>query len=128
MKPNGFEHPKTLRCAKLLGVRPRELWGVLDRLHSITAQYAQNGAIGAVFTDDEIADRCDWGGPDEAPERLIAGLVDCGVGHRPGFLVRHSEHRLVVHDWHDHAPDYVKRNEKRGKFTWAELRNLEEAL
>jgi hypothetical protein len=51
-----------------------------------------------------IAEMVGWNG---SAEILISALVD---SH---WLDRHSEHRLVVHDWHDHAPNFIKGNVHR---------------
>jgi hypothetical protein len=113
LKPNSFYHPKTERFAEELGVRPREAWGMLDRLTAITAQYAERGNLGSVFSDAQIARRLDWGGEGESPEQLISALV------ASGFFDPHSVHRYVLHDWHDHAPDYTKKKVKAAGRGWA---------
>ncbi|MEN6536482.1 MAG: DnaA N-terminal domain-containing protein [Bryobacteraceae bacterium] len=47
----------------------------------------------------EIVDAMDWDGD---ADDLILALVECG------WLDVHDEYRLVVHDWEDHAPTYLK--------------------
>ena len=76
---------------------------VLERLWHATATGAIRGDIGR-FDNESIAEACGW--PDDADE-LIQVLVECG------WLDESEEHRLVVHDWHDHAPRYVKGNAKK---------------
>ena len=46
----------------------------------------------------------DWGGDHD---QLITALVECG------WIDLCSEHRLLVHDWPEHAPKYVKGNVER---------------
>jgi hypothetical protein len=68
-------------------------------LWHFTAQYCPRGDIGR-YTDDEIAEACAW--PEDRPAReLIEALIECRL------LDPHPEHRLVVHDWADHAEDSV---------------------
>ena len=43
-------------------------------------------------------------GYDGDADELVAALVDCH------WLDRHEVYRLVVHDWHDHAPNYLRGN------------------
>jgi hypothetical protein len=84
------------------------LAGLLERLWQATAKDAPRGDIGR-FTDDEIAEAVGWLG-DAAS--LLAVLID------EGWLDRSSTHRLLVHDWPDHAPNWVRGNIKH-KGGWA---------
>lgn len=102
MKPNGFDHPKIWEFAQRLGIRKREAWGIVDRFWDITAKYAERGDCGKLH-DALVAERVDWTGEGETPEKLIDALLGSGL------IDPHPVHRFVVHDWHDHAPDYVKR-------------------
>ena len=61
------------------------------------AQYAPSGDIGR-FDDGDIADGVHWDGD---PEKLVRALVAAGL------LDEHREHRLLVHDWPEHADDAV---------------------
>ncbi len=74
--------------------------GLLERLWHATATSAPRGDIGR-YDDELIAEMMGWNGPAEV---LVNALADSG------WLDRHQEHRFVVHDWHDHAPNYVKGN------------------
>ena len=73
---------------------------VLERLWHATATGAMRGDIGR-FDNELIAESCGWMGD---AEELIAILVECG------WLDRCDQHRLLVHDWADHAPRHVKGN------------------
>lgn len=76
---------------------------ILERLWHATASSAMRGDIGK-FEDEVIAEMVGWLG--DASE-LIDLLVGCN------WLDRSDEHRLLVHDWHDHAPNHVKGNVTR---------------
>ena len=74
--------------------------GLLERLWHFTATSAPRGDVGR-FSDADIAVMAGWRGK---PEVLIDALVTAG------WLDRDDEFRLLVHDWSDHAPYYIKRN------------------
>lgn len=72
--------------------------GVLESIWLLTQTNAPRGDLGRM-PDDDIAAGIEWNG---SAESLIGALVDAG------FVVRHNRYRLVVHDWHDHAPTWLK--------------------
>jgi len=74
--------------------------GLLERLWHLAAEDAIRGDVGR-FDDDTIAEACGWYLHSGV---LIGSLLKCG------WLDEHPEHRLLVHDWDDHAPRYVKGN------------------
>lgn len=76
---------------------------ILERLWHATASGAIRGDIGK-FDNDVIAEACGWKGDADA---LVEILVDCR------WLDRCDEHRLLIHDWHIHAPKHVKGNVKK---------------
>lgn len=76
---------------------------ILEKLWHATITGAPRGNIGK-FDNDCIAEMCGWMGD---ADQLIDLLVDSR------FVDRHDEHRLIVHDWHDHAPNHVKGNVTR---------------
>lgn len=83
---------------------------LLERLWHATASGPIRGDIGS-YDDEVIAEACGW--PLDATD-LIDLLVDCG------WLDRDKTHRLLVHDWHQHAPRFVKGNvQKKGGFLTA---------
>lgn len=94
MKRNAPMHPKTLTLASMLALRRYEAVGLLELLWHFTAQFCPQGDVGK-RTDAQIAAALDW--PQDRAAELMKALVDCG------WLDAHPEHRLVVHDWHDHA-------------------------
>jgi hypothetical protein len=81
--------------------------GLLERLWHAAATDAFRGDIGKL-SNDEIAEAIGWyGDADQIIEILVAAR----------WLDKHDQCRLVVHDWHEHAPKYVKGNaEKYGGF------------
>lgn len=72
--------------------------GLLERLWHATANGAKPGNIGK-YEDEDIAEECGW---HLDAQMFIELLV------QTGYLDTHEEHRLVVHDWHQHAPNHVK--------------------
>src|SRR5262245_37189711 len=72
-------------------------------LWHLTARYTPRGDVGK-WSDDEIAMALDWEGD---PAALIYAFIQSGL------LENHPEHRLVVHDWADHAENTVRKCIKR---------------
>lgn len=104
MKADGPDHPKTLQLVATLDRPLPFIVGTLDLLWIFTARYADDGVVGR-FPDDLIERRCGWDGAEGA---LITALKAVG------YLDREPEtERLLVHDWHDHAPEYVKKRLRR---------------
>lgn len=99
MKRGTPEHPKTTRLARTLRVGRAQAVGTLEVLWHWCARYAQQGDVGK-FANCEIAAGAYWAGD---PDKLIDALVECG------WLEVHATHRLIVHDWHEHADDAVKK-------------------
>ena len=87
------EHPKFAALQSILHLRKSETMGLLEMLWHFTGKYAPQGNCGK-FKDVEIESWIDWGGE---RGRLIEALVETG------WLDRSAEHRLLVHDWHEHA-------------------------
>lgn len=77
--------------------------GILERLWNATTRDAPQGDIGRL-DDDMIAESVGWHG---SPDDLIEILVESK------WLDRCEVHRLVIHDWPDHAPDFIRGNLKR---------------
>jgi len=98
LKLDALDHPKTLDLAARLDTSIPAAIGHLELLWAFTGKKAPMGNIGK-WPDGAIARACYW--MDE-PVMFIAALVDAG------FLDEDSDHRLLVHDWFDHAPRWVK--------------------
>jgi hypothetical protein len=89
--------------------------GHLELLWHLTMRSAKRGDIGSL-DNVEIADEIGWEGD---PDEVVAMLVEAG------WLDECDRHRLVVHDWHEHCPGFVKRNIDRvGGFVCAAKRPL----
>lgn len=111
------EHPKVKHLCLLLNITKAHAVGLLELMWHFTAKYAPAGDIGK-FPDTTIAAAVDWkvrsglkGVRTEV--RLSSGLVEAG------FLDRCDCHRLVVHDWPDHADQLVTRMMARQKLSFA---------
>ena len=87
------QHPKFLILRDLLGASQCMVAGVLELLWHVTATYCPEGNIGK-FKDEALAAAIGYDGD---PSALIAALV------KTGWLDEHPVHRLLVHDWPDHA-------------------------
>lgn len=72
--------------------------GVLETIWKATRDNAPEGDIGR-FTNEDIAALIEWEGD---PDILVEALVDTG------WLDPDEEYRLIVHDWSDHVPNYLK--------------------
>jgi hypothetical protein len=80
--------------------------GLLETLWQKTIKNAPAGDIGKL-SDEDIVALIDWRG--ETSE-LIETLIEFG------WLDRDPEYRLIVHDWSQHAPNFLKANfAKHGK-------------
>lgn len=102
MKRGTQRHRKTKRLAKALGIPSWAANGLLETLWLFAAEQAPTGSLGA-WTDEEICEELGWSGllgTLELPP-LIATLLEVG------FLDAHPTHRLLVHDWPEHADDAV---------------------
>src|SRR5688500_1589616 len=98
MKLGTLDHPKTYDLAARLNIGLAQTLGHLTLLWAFTSQKTPHGNIGK-WPDGAIARACDW---QQNPSDFINALVDAG------FLERHSKHRLIVHDWADHAERWVR--------------------
>ncbi len=98
MKLDALEHPKTLDLASRLEVSLPTTIGHLELLWAFTGKYAPAGDIGR-HSDGAIARACHWTG---RPELFTLALRESG------FIDADSTYRLTIHDWHDHAPRWVK--------------------
>lgn len=74
--------------------------GLLEAVWKCTIANAPAGNIGKISNED-IATAIEW---DDDPDELIKTLVDTG------WLDDDPTHRLVVHNWKDHVPNWLKGN------------------
>jgi hypothetical protein len=103
MKAGTTELLKFVKLQRRLGESRRGIIGLLEGLWLSTAKNCPTGDIGR-FTNEEIAIMVDWEGD---PDLLVDSLIECG------WLDVCSDHRLIVHDWSDHCPQYVRGNLKK---------------
>jgi hypothetical protein len=109
MKLDALDHPKTLDFAARLGVSRPTAIGHLELLWAFVGKIAPQGNIGK-FADGAIARSSEWQGD---PAVFIDALLDAG------FLDEDPEHRLLVHDWHDHCPRWVSAKLKKLGITFS---------
>jgi len=93
-----FSSPKLKALQSLLQCGFPQTIGLLELLWNFTGQHSPQGNIGK-WSDVEIAGACEWDGD---PEVFVQALVTSR------FLDAHPHHRLVVHDWEEHCPRWVK--------------------
>lgn len=88
---------KFRRLQHRLGLPKYAVIGILESLWIATQVNCPRGDIGQ-FDDEAICIEIGYVGD---PVSLISSLVETG------WLDRDDKHRLVVHDWPEHAPRYV---------------------
>ncbi len=103
MKLDALGHPKTLNLQALLEVDLPTVIGHLELLWAFTGKHAAQGDIGK-WPDGAIARACHWMG---RPETFVLAL------HEAGFIDADPVHRFTIHDWHDHAPGWVRAKLKK---------------
>ena len=109
--------PECMKFKKLqrrLGVSRVIVAGTLELLWVTTQKNTPKGDIGK-FTNEEIAIECDWEGD---PEMLVESLIESG------WIDRCETHRLVIHDWEQHAPGWIRRQLARHKQSFVTPSNL----
>lgn len=98
MKRTCMQHTKLLKLTKMLGNRCLAV-GLLESVWHLCARETPHGDIGRL-DNDTIAIAIQWDGN---ADEMMACLI------KAGFVDEHPEHRLVVHDWHEHADDATKK-------------------
>ena len=100
---------KTRRLARRLGRDAPGALGILEALWHVAAKERPQGDVGRGFDNADLADAMLYGGdPDQLVEALVA----------EGWLDRHPQLRLVVHDWPDHADNTVRTDLERRRLTF----------
>lgn len=89
---------KFARLRRRLNLSKWEAVGLLESMWLMTQVSAPSGDIGR-FANEDIAAWLEWSGD---ADELVNCLTECG------WLDPHPVHRLVVHDWKEHAPNHVK--------------------
>lgn len=93
-----YEHPKTRKAAKALGVSVPTVMGHLHCLWHWALTHAEDGDFSGL-DHVEIAYAAKWDGD---PIELVNALSDCGKRPGSGFLDRDGKD-LSLHDWDDYA-------------------------
>lgn len=101
MKRGTPDHPKMHKLARTLGISRAHAVGLLEMLWHWTAKYAIQGDIGK-WSDDVIAEGAGWTDREKIPF-FIDALIESG------WIDQDSEHRLLIHDWADHADEAVRK-------------------
>lgn len=113
MKRGTPRHPKVADFAQALGREHAAAIGYLELLWHFTADFAPQGDIGK-YDDARIEAACYWRG---TKGKLLDALT------RTWWVDKHPSHRLVVHDWHDHADDAVRRKLQRAGLPFLSVRD-----
>ena len=96
-------NPKVIRLQRLLGFSRKETVGALELLWLFVMEQAPRGDVGK-WSDDDISAACDC---EASPKAWIEALVTIEL------LDRCEEHRLVVHDWAEHATEFLQKRHRR---------------
>ncbi len=114
MKRGTPRHPKVYDLLQALGLPLRSrpvVVGYLELLWHFTAEFAPQGDIGR-YTDDRIEGALDWTGK---RGKLIEALTTSK------WCDKSSRHRLVVHDWDQHADDATRKKLIRANLQFVEV-------
>ena len=103
-----LQHPKFADFKVRINASKAVALGYLECIWHFTGHNAPQGNIGK-FTDSQIESWVEWDGE---PGALIQALTESG------WLDVDSVHRLMVHDWHEHADDATKKSLKRKNLTF----------
>lgn len=102
MKREALNHPKMLDLASRLDCSLATAIGHVTLLINWVADFAIRGDVGK-WPDGAIARGCGFTVADTTvATTVVTAFVDAG------WLDRHDEHRLILHDWPDHAERWVR--------------------
>jgi hypothetical protein len=99
MKAGTPNHIKAQRLKRRLKIPLYQVVGLLEMLWQVASHSSWKGDIGHL-SDEDIAAALEWEGD---PSELINAL------HQAGWLDADKTCRYRIHDWHDHAPEYIKK-------------------
>lgn len=99
------DHPKFAELKAILGQPKGPVAGWLEMLWHFTGRFTPQGNIGK-YSDQAIETWVEWDG---APGSLIQALIQAG------WIDRDPVHRLLVHDWSQHADKATKNALMRAK-------------
>ncbi len=98
MKLGTLDLTKFKRLVRQLGETIRGTVGLLELIWMRAAKDCPQGDVGRL-SNLEIAIMADWS---EDPDALVTALVDCG------WLDPSEPNRLLIHDWPEHAPNWLR--------------------
>ena len=98
MKLTAVQNVKFLRLKRRLKLAHWQAVGLLESLWLFTQANAPAGDVGR-HSNEDIAASIEWDGDADS---LIESLVECG------WIDDDEDHRLLIHDWADHVPTYLK--------------------
>lgn len=96
-------HPKTLKLARLLGVKRREAVGLLHDLFSWGLTSAQKYGELPGLTAEDIAEAMDY--PRKSAVKVMSALVEAGY-------IEETDGAYLIHDWYDYAGKLYDSREK----------------
>jgi hypothetical protein len=100
MKEGTETNVKFKKLKRKLRLAEWQVIGLLEAVWKLARVSAPAGDVGR-FSNEDIAASIEYY---EDADELIAALVDCG------WLVEDEEFRLIVNDWSEHVPTYLKGN------------------
>jgi len=109
MKREAITHTKLKRLCHRLDIPQWQAVGLLEMTWHLTAREAPRGDIGKL-SDEDIALALDYRGDSSA---MVKALISSG------WLDQDQKHRLLVHDWPDHADDATHMKLARHKLRFA---------
>lgn len=101
------DHPKFFRLKVLLGLNKSCTLGYLEALWHFCGRFTPQGNIGK-YSDADIEAWLEWNGE---PGALIRAFKESR------WLDESTAHRILVHDWHQHADDATKKSLFRHKLS-----------
>ncbi len=101
MKRGTPRHPKMFALAEELKITLPHAVGILEMLWHFAAESCPRGDIGSI-PDKEIAKAVGW-------TRRASSLIEALCSERCRWIDRSLDHRLIIHDWPDHAENDVQR-------------------
>lgn len=105
LNDNLFDHPKTQKAARRLGITEVQLVGHLSALWLWCLSYAEDGDL-SDYEPEEVAAAARW---KDEPEAFITALVECGRKGGHGFLESSSPGMLIVHDYDEYVGKLIDR-------------------
>lgn len=118
MLKSAFSSPKIRTLAVRLGIPFPHACGLCGMLWNFTADHAPAGDVGK-HTDHQIAMALEWPGDAES---LVAHLVAVRL------LDVDPKHRLLIHDWQEHCPQYVRATLARKKQAFAQRTQVDSSV